>query len=363
MNNRLLSLDALRGADMFFIAGGEGIVLALAALFPASPFMQSLATQMEHVEWNGFHMMDLVFPLFLFIAGATFPLSMAAQRSRGKSKGDISLRIVRRALTLVALGLVYNGLLHCTDLATFRYASVLARIGLAWMLAALMWVWCSRRTTLAAVPAILLGYWALLVAFPVEGMDPYSMEGSLVGRIDRALLPGRLYLGVHDPEGILGILPATATALLGAEAGRWLTDTRRSGARRALTLAAAGVAAIAVAWAWDVVMPINKNLWTSSFVMVTAGWSAVLLAVFFYVIDVAGWRRWAFVPAVIGMNSITIYIGQELISFHHTARALFTLPISLTPEALHPLLGSVAYVVTVWVFLYILYRNKIFLKV
>ena len=362
-SQRLLSLDALRGCDMFFIMGGEGLIIALAALFPGSAVMQTLAEHMIHVPWHGFHFMDLVFPLFLFISGVTFPLSLASQRSKGISDAAITRRILRRGFLLVVFGLVYNGILSCTDLVHFRYASVLARIGLAWMLAALLNVWAGKKVYRLLIPGLLLGYWALLVAFPVAGMDPYSIDGSLVGRIDRVLLPGRLYLGNHDPEGWLGLMPSTVTALIGVEVGKFLTGTRFSGHKKALMLFAAGLVAIALAQVWDVVMPINKNLWTSSFVAMTAGCSLCLLAVFYVVIDVWGMRRWAFVPAVIGMNSITIYLAQEFFDFHHTSRALFTMPISFLPEALQPLMFWMAYIVTCWTFLYILYRKKIFLKV
>lgn len=363
--SRLLSLDALRGCDMFFIMGGEGLVMAIAALCPDSVLMRGMAEQMEHVAWHGFHFMDLVFPLFLFIAGVTLPLSLTSSRARGLSDGAMTRKIVRRGLMLVLLGIIYNGLLHWNvgALADFRYASVLGRIGLAWMCAALLQVWAGERVSRWMIPALLLGYWALLVAFPVAGLDPYSIDGSVVGRVDRLLLPGRLYLDIHDPEGWLGIIPSTATALIGCEAGRWLTGAPGSGVRKALTLVAAGAVAIAVAQVWDVVMPINKNLWTSSFVMMTAGCSLALLGVFYLVIDVWECRRWAFVPAVIGMNSITIYLAQEFINFRHTARAVFTLPISIFPETAQPVLFSLAYITTCWLFLYLLYRQRIFLKV
>lgn len=360
---RLRSLDALRGSDMFFIMGGEGLIIALAALFPDSAFMQTMGKHMLHVDWHGFHFMDLVFPLFLFISGVTFPLSLASQRQKGMTDYQITLRIVRRGLMLVLFGLLYNGILSCTDLVNFRYASVLARIGLAWMLASLLQVWVGKKVCRWLISVLLLGYWALLVAFPVEGMDPYSMEGSLVGRIDRVLLPGQLYLKIHDPEGWFGLIPSTATALLGIEAGRLLAESRLSGSRKSLILIVAGITAIGIAMLWDIVMPINKNLWTSSFVMITAGWSSILLGVFYQIIDVWGFRRWAFVPAVIGMNSITIYLAQEFIDFYHTSRAIFTLPISFLPESLHPVMGWVAYIVTCWTFLCILYLKRIFLKV
>lgn len=363
-STRLLSLDALRGADMFFIVGGEALILTLAGLFPESGLMQALAAQMIHVDWNGFHFMDLIFPLFLFISGVTFPFSLSSQQKRGMTRRQIALRCVRRGLILVALGCVYNGILSCTDFAHFRYASVLGRIGLAWMLASLINLWCSRKVCWAIVPAFLLGYWALLVAFPEPGMDPFSQEGSLVGRIDRALLPGRLYLGNHDPEGWLGLIPSVVTAMLGIEAGRLLKARTMTEMRKVALMFGLGVLLIIIGEAWNFVMPINKNLWTSSFVMLTAGISFCLLAAFYLVIDVWGCRRLAFFPAVIGMNSITIYIASEAIDFGHTADFLFTGFVdNLFPEPFRPLVFTLCFIACWWTFLYFLYRQKIFLRV
>ena len=349
---------------MFVIVGGETLILTLAGLFPDSGVMKALATQMYHVDWNGFHFMDLIFPLFLFISGVTYPFSLSAQQEKGMSRLQITLRCIRRGLILVALGLVYNGILSCTDFAHFRYASVLGRIGLAWMFASLIYLWFSRKVCWAIIPTFLLGYWALLVAFPESGMDPYSQDGSLVGRIDRLLLPGRLYLGNHDPEGLLGLIPSTVTAMLGIEAGHLLKDKSKAEMRKVALLSGAGVLFIITAVAWGHVMPINKNLWTSSFVMLTAGISLCLLAMFYLVIDVWGCRRLAFFPAVIGMNSITIYIASEAINFTHMADFLFTGFIdNLFPEPVRPLLFAICCIACWWTFLYFLYRQKIFLKV
>lgn len=361
---RLHSLDALRGADMFFIVGGEALILTLASLFPESGIMKTLAAQMTHVDWHGFHFMDLIFPLFLFISGVTFPFSLSSQQKKGMTRHQITLRCIRRGLILVAFGLVYNGILSCTDLAHFRYASVLGRIGLAWMFAAIIHLWLSRKTCWAIIPTFLLGYWALLVAFPVPGMDPYSQDGSLVGRIDRLLLPGRLYLGNHDPEGWLGLIPSIITAMLGIEAGRLLKDTTKTEMRKVATLTAVGILFILIGAVWNIAMPINKNLWTSSFVMLTAGISFCLLATFYLVIDVWGYRRWAFFPAVIGMNSITIYLATVAIDFEHTAHFLFSGIIEgLVPEPIRPLSFTLSFIACWWTFLYFLYRQKIFLRV
>lgn len=363
-SKRILSVDALRGADMFFIVGGEALILALAGLFPESDFMNAVAAQMIHVDWNGFHFMDLIFPLFLFISGVTFPFSLSSQQKKGMTSMQITLRCIRRGLILVLLGMVYNGILSCTDFGGFRYASVLGRIGLAWMLASLFNLWFNRKVCWVIMPALLLGYWALLVAFPESGMDPFSQEGSLVGRIDRALLPGRLYLGNHDPEGILGLIPSVVTAMLGIEAGRVLKDKTMAEMRKVVLLAGAGVLFIIIGVVWDFAMPINKNLWTSSFVMLTAGLSFCLLAAFYLVIDVWSCRRLAFFPAVIGMNSITIYLASEAINFNHTADFLFTGFVdNLFPEPLRPLVFTICFIALWWTFLYFLYRQKIFLRV
>lgn len=361
---RLLSIDALRGTDMFFIVGGETLILALAGLFPESGTMKALAAQMIHVDWHGFHFMDLIFPLFLFISGVTYPFSLSSQQKKGMTRWQVTLRCIRRGLILVMLGLVYGGILSCTDFANFRYASVLGRIGLAWMFASLFNLWFSRKVCWTIIPAFLLGYWALLVAFPVPGMDPFSQDGSLVGRIDRVLLPGRLYLGNHDPEGWLGLIPSIVTAMLGIEAGRILKDRTKTEMHKVALLSVAGILFIVIGVVWDLAMPINKNLWTSSFVMLTAGISSCLLAMFYLVIDVWGYRRWAFFPAVIGMNSITIYIAHEAIDFGHIADFLFTGFIdNLFPEPVRPLIFTICCIVCWWTFLYFLYRQKIFLKV
>ncbi|MGM9760610.1 MAG: acyltransferase family protein, partial [Parabacteroides sp.] len=210
---RLQSLDALRGFDMLFIMGGAAFFVALATLFPCS-FFEAIAEQMEHVEWNGLQHHDTIFPLFLFIAGISFPFSLEKQRLQGKSEAAIYQKIIRRGITLVLLGCIYNGLLDF-DFAHQRYASVLGRIGLAWMFAALLFVRCGVRARVATVAVLLVGYWLLLAFVPAPdggGADLFSMEGCLVGYVDRLLLPGRLHKVIHDPEGLLSTVPAIGTA-------------------------------------------------------------------------------------------------------------------------------------------------------
>lgn len=362
MNNRLQSLDALRGFDMFFIMGGDAFFWWLGMLFPGT-VLEMWARQMNHAAWNGFTFLDVVFPLFLFMAGVSFPFSLEKQRAVGKSDREICLRIVRRGLTLVLLGIVYNGLLQF-QFDELRYASVLGRIGLAWMLAALLVVKLPQRAFFVIVPVLLLGYWALLALGSGVPGDVYAMENSLVGRIDRLLLPGRLHLGIHDPEGLLSTLPAVVTALLGIFTGQYVKSAVcGSGVRKAFVMFAVSALLLAIGWLWDTVLPVNKNLWTSSFVCVAGGFSLALFAVFYWIIDVCGWQRWTFFFRIIGINSITIYLAQQFVDFSFTSKALLGGFVSLLPESLHNLFYAIAYIIVCWLFLLFLYRKRIFLKV
>jgi predicted acyltransferase len=365
-SKRLLSLDALRGFDMLFIMGGAGFIIALNTLMPCA-FFDTLAEQMRHAEWDGLTHHDTIFPLFLFIAGISFPLSLAKQKAMGKSQSSIITKIIRRGLMLVAIGIIYNGLLKW-EFDEMRYAGVLARIGLAWMFAALLFVFCKTRIRAIIAAVILLGYWLLLTFVPApdaNGASPFSMEGSIVGYIDRQFLPGKLYRDIHDPEGILSTLPAIVTAMLGMFTGEFiklkragLSDTKKVG-----YMIIAGGILLVIGLLWDTVFPINKNLWTSSFVCTVGAYSVIMFALFYYIIDVKGFRSWTKFFAVIGMNSITIYIAQSFINFRFTANKIFGGTIALMPEDAQPLCQSTVYIAICWLFLYFLYKQRIFLKV
>ena len=364
-NPRLQSLDALRGFDMFFIMGGGALFVGLATWCP-TPFFQAIASQMEHVPWHGFAFEDMIFPLFLFIAGISFPYSLEKQKASGMTSSAIYRKVIRRGLVLVLLGCIYNGLLDF-DFANQRYASVLGRIGLAWMFAALIFLNVQTRVRIGIVAALFIGYWLLLIGFPAPDGDgdPFSMGGSLVGYVDRMLLPGHLYKEIHDPEGLLGIIPAIGTASLGMLTGEWiklkregLTELRKVG-----LLVCAGILLILIGWVWNFVFPINKNLWTSSFACLVGGISMLLFALFYYIIDVKNCRRWTLFFRVIGMNSITIYLAQRFIDFEYTSKSIFGGLASVFPESFQPFVLAMAYIAVCWGFLYVLYRQKIFLKV
>ncbi len=366
-SKRLESLDALRGFDMFFIMGGAALLASLNGWFPGS-FTEALAHQMDHAEWNGLLHHDTIFPLFLFIAGISFPFSLDKQRRQGKKEGAIHWKVIRRGLTLFVLGLIYNGLLDHLDFAHIRIPSVLARIGLAWMFAALIfmhtrWKW---RAVITAI--ILIGYWLVARFIPAPdaaGADIFSAQGSIIGYLDRVLLPGHIYTPTYDPEGILSTLPAIATALLGMFTGEWVKSDGRSitPQKKVLGMVAAGVVLLGVGLLWSLVFPINKKLWTSSFVLVVGAYSVLMFALFYWLIDVRGWRRWAKFFTVIGMNSITIYLGQRFINFGYTSKRLFGGLVGLLPEASQPFFTNAAYIAVCWLFLYVLYRKRLFLKV
>lgn len=363
-DKRLYSLDALRGFDMSFIMGGEVVLISLASLFPDLKFV---GEQMGHSAWDGFTFYDLIFPLFLFLAGVSFPFSNAKQLSLGKSRIEISMRVVKRALILISLGILYNGLLQF-DFENLRYASVLGRIGLAWMIASLLYVWLERRLLAVLSVVILLGYWALLalVAAPdaPAGASSLSIDGCIVGYVDRCLLPGVLHNGIHDPEGILSTLPAVVTALCGIFTGEFVRSSRVSGGcRKVGCMLLAALLLLAVGYAWDFVFPINKNLWSSSFVCCAAGWSLSLFAFFYLVVDVMGLRSLVFPLRVIGMNSITIYLAQQFLDFKKPVGTLFGGALKLLPADCQTLGYWCCYMLVCWVFLYFLYRTKVFLKV
>jgi predicted acyltransferase len=356
--DRLLSLDALRGFDMFWIVGGEGLVLALAGIICGGNAPDWLSKQLEHPEWHGFTFYDLIFPLFIFLAGVAMPFSFAKYLERGEGKGRLYWRILRRAVLLVLMGLIYQGLLTKGFTSSLRYPSVLGRIGLAYFFAALITLHTSTRGRVASILVLLLGYWAAMMWIPVPDFGAGNLEPgkTLADYFDRSLLPGKLYRGDRDPEGLLSTIPAIATALLGVLAGQWLRRPQAKGLAKAVALLAAGVICLALGALWNQAFPINKNLWTSSFVLWTGGWSLLLLGLFHLLIDVWGWRRWAFFFVVIGANAITIYMAQRWIDYDALGQLLFA------HAPIHTSLLPNAGLLMKWFALYVLYRQRIFLR-
>jgi predicted acyltransferase len=367
-SERLLSLDALRGFDLFWIVGGHEIIVALLAL-TGWGWLAVVNTQLGHVAWNGFHFEDLIFPLFLFMAGVSTPYSLTRRLTEG-ARGEVCRKIVQRGLILVLLGVIYNNGLQWKGLENMRFGSVLGRIGLAGMFAQLifafnfetpkrLWTWLA---------GILLGYWAIMSFGHAPGFaaGDLKMEGNFASYVDRLLLPGKLHKGIHDPEGLLAVIPAIGNALLGILAGLWLRRSAEeaSGDRKAAGLAIAGLVLLAVGGLWSFVFPLNKNLWTSSFVLWTCGWGSLLLAFFYWTIDVRGWlRAFGAFFAVIGMNSVLIYLSSKFINYDFTSKALFGGLAKAVSPAVGSLILAVGFFAVEWMLFWFLKRQKVFLKV
>lgn len=367
-SERLLSLDALRGFDLFWIVGGHGILLALFELTEWG-WLGAIDAQLKHVDWNGFQAYDLIFPLFLFMAGVSTPYSLTRRLTEG-ARGEVCRKIVQRGLILVLLGVIYNNGLQWKGLENMRFGSVLGRIGLAGMFAQLifafnfetpkrLWTWLA---------GILLGYWAIMSFGHAPGFaaGDLTMEGNFASYVDRLLLPGKLHKGIHDPEGLLAVIPAIGNALLGILAGLWLRRSAEeaSGDRKAAGLAIAGLVLLAVGGLWSFVFPLNKNLWTSSFVLWTCGWGSLLLAFFYWTIDVRGWlRAFGAFFAVIGMNSVLIYLSSKFINYDFTSKALFGGLAKAVSPAVGSLILAVGFFAVEWMLFWFLKRQKLFLKV
>jgi predicted acyltransferase len=370
---RLVSLDALRGFNFIWILGGEGAVLALAVMAKGKSdtldvIGTALATQMSHSEWNGFLFYDLIFPLFLFITGATIPLSLPRLVAREGST-PAHLRVLRRAFILYVLGVIYyGGLSHGWE--DIRYVGVLQRIAVCYLVTAVLFMHVGWRSLAAVTVALLVGYWALLSFVPVPGLGAasYAPDANLANWIDAHYLPGRAWDTTRDPEGLLSTLPAIASCLLGVFAGLLLSNENVAPARKSLLLIGCGLVLVMTGLVWSLQFPIIKYIWTSSYALVAGGLSAVLLGLAHQVVDVWGFKRGATWLVWIGGNAILLYLINGLFGFEPLARRLvggdlsrwFSATVTPGTGALVRHLVGLALVIALAGFLY---RRKIFLRV
>ncbi|CAM3928773.1 Predicted acyltransferase [Pedobacter westerhofensis] len=374
---RLLSLDALRGFDMFWIMSGEHVIHAMAKA-TGWPVLLWMSGQLHHTEWNGITFYDMIFPLFLFIAGVSMPYSFHNKMEKagvsnpmdlpGAEKKKIYISMIRRTLILLFLGVVVNGLFRFDGYEHTRFASVLGRIGLAWFFAGIIFLNFDLRGQLWCFAGILIGYWAAMMFIPVPGYGAgvLTMQGSLESYVDQLLLPGRLHDPGHDPEGILSTIPAIGSALLGVFTGQFLklNSDKWPMYKKGIALFATGLVLIALGSLWDLNFPINKRLWSSSFVLFVGGWSLLFLSVFYLIIDVAGYKKWTYPFMLIGVNSILIYLAAEgIVDFKYTSNFVFGGLIHLASVNWQETLAAIGVVLTQLALLYLLYKNKIFLKI
>ena len=357
---RLYSLDALRGFDMFWITGGGALAIALSQMTGAN----WLETQMHHVKWEGFRFYDLIFPLFMFIAGVAIPFSMLSKLDKNVPQRKLLVKAYKRLVVLIVLGILYNGTFR-NGFQDGRIASVLGQIGIAYFFAAVITIYFqSVRSRLFWLAGILTGVGILQLLVPVPGFGAgiLTPEGCMNGYIDRLLLPGRLYGGTFDPEGILCSLSATGITLMGTLAGSILRHKKTGDWQKIGYLTASGVAGIALALVLSTFYPIIKSCWTSTFNLLTGGISFLLLASFYLVIDHWGFRKLTFYFRVIGMNSIFVYLFTRIVDVPRITTFFMgwlAKPMGENGE----LLLIAGNLLVVWLVLYYMYKKKIFLRV
>ena len=375
---RLISLDVVRGitiAFMIMVNNNGG---------PGSWWF------MNHAPWNGLTPTDLVFPTFLFIVGITTVFATEARLAKGASKGSLAWHTLVRAVVLILFGLVVNNFPYF-HLAHMRFYGVLQRIAVCYLVVGLFYLVDKRLWTKAVVLlACLFGYWALVTLVPVPGaglpgrdfpiLDPAF---NIVNYVDQKLMPGHLYEdwtthSLRDPEGLLSAIPAIGTALLGVMTGIFLLRSRWTTGQKALALAAGSLKCLAIGYIWAIWFPLNKKMWTSSYVFVAAGYSLALLALVYWAIEVKGWKKgWTWPWLIFGSNAIVAYMISELLTstLDLIARAAGNPHASVDGWIFHhfnahiPDPGwaafswSVLFTAVCFLPVWILYKKKIFLKV
>ncbi len=302
--NRLVSLDAFRG-----------LTIAAMILVNSPGTYSAVYAQLRHAEWNGWTFTDTIFPSFLFIMGVSIAFSLAARRARGCTDLAIEKQILKRTVILFTLGLFMNTypIFH---LSTLRYPGVLQRIALCYLAASLITLKLDSRYRAYSLVGLLASYWLLMRFYPVPGLGMGVLEpgSNFAAYVDSLLLSGHMWTHYEtwDPEGLVSTLPAIATTLFGVLTGSWLRSDCSSG-KKSIPMLVSGILLIFTGLVLSPLMPINKNIWTSTFTIFMAGIALTGSALFYWIIDVKGYKRWAGVFVMFGMNSISLYFLSEII--------------------------------------------------
>ncbi len=362
---RLVSLDVFRGLTI------AGMILVND---PGS--WQHIYTPLEHAEWNGWTHTDLVFPFFLFIAGVSMVFSFQSRLAKGATRRDLLLHTLKRGALIILIGIVLHAFPFTpSKFPHLRYFGVLQRIGLVYAIGGAIYLYSSRMGRVAIIVAALLGYWMLLRFVPVPGIGSgnFTPEGNLGAYIDRAVQYGHLYRVTWDPEGLLSNIPAIGTILLGSLVGE-LLSSQSTWRNKVTWLVAGGVAGIVLGEVVGLGFPINKNLWSSSYVLFTAGYAMLVLTVCYWLIDVKKWLGWTMPFLVFGMNSILAYAVaslfakvMEMISVGNESLWGWLYNGWFAPYAADPRNASLAFAICFvamnWLVMLVFYKKKIFLKV
>lgn len=364
---RLCSIDVMRGFLMFWLIGGEKIVSALSQLSD-NYLIQWMEMQLQHVPWNGVHFYDMLFPSFLFVSGMTYPFSLKNKKRKEEPAYMIYFSVLKRGLLLVLLGFVYNGLLEF-NFSEMRYASVLGRIGVAWMVAALIFTAVKdKRKCIFICIVVLVSYWLVLRYVPAPDYSNaglFTREGCFAGYIDRKFLPGVVLEGTLDPEGIMSTFPAVVTALLGMLLGEFLLLDVCSGNRKKeiKILVLVAVFLVCIGLLWSIIFPMNKHLWSSSFVCYLAGIDTLVFVVLYIIVDLLKVEKWTFPFKVIGSNSIFAYMLNRTGCIGTLTMFFGGGLIGCFEEKYNDLLYWCGYFIIIWLLLFFLYKKKVFIKV
>ncbi len=360
---RLLSLDALRGFDMFWIIGGQGIFLGLAKVWPGR-LSTALAQQLRHVPWEGLHCFDLIWPLFMFMVGVSLAFSLTKRKANGESNKDLYLHALRRALILFVLGMMAQGNLLQFNLATLHPCySVLHAIAAGYLIATIVTLNLRPIGQAITTAVFLILYWILLIAIPVPGvgrgvLTPY---GNAATYIDNLVLGRFSYV----PQGMentwfLSYLGFAASVMIGVLVGELLLS-RRSEKLKCWMLYGSGAGLIVLGLIWSVWLPVIKLLWDGSFVLIAGGLSCLMMATFYLIIDVLGYRKWVFPFSVIGMNALAVYMATELFNFRHIGD-IFVGHLLPRVGRWDEFLAETTAFLIVWLILYWMYRTRSFVK-
>jgi predicted acyltransferase len=355
---RLMSLDALRGFDMFWIIGGSEIFTGLAKSV-GGPF-NIMVPQFEHVRWEGLHFFDLIWPLFMFIVGVSIPFSIGKRKAEGSTKSSLYFHAVLRAVVLFILGMIAQGGLLAWDLSKLRPCySVLHGIAAGYLIAFIVAIELRPKMQGIVTAVFLLGYWAIVMLIPVPGVGAGVLTpgGNIATWFDQLVL-GRFHHG--ENTWFLSYPVFASSVLLGVVAGH-LMKLPVTQNKKVLFLVVAGLGCTGLGLLWSIVFPVIKLMWTSSFVLIGGGFGFLMLALFYWIIDVKGYRKWASFFAVIGMNSIVAYMAMMLFSFSQISNIFIG---SLLPRTglWDDFISSTASFAVLWLILYWMYRTRTFVK-
>ena len=358
-NKRLKSLDAFRG---FTIAA------MILVNYPAS--WSHVFEPLLHAPWHGLTPTDLIFPFFLYIVGVSIVLAYTKKLHEGADMKSIYKKIIIRSLKIFAVGILLN-YIHHFKISEIRIAGVLQRIAIVFLISSFIFLLTSWKTQAWIAAGLLVFYWISMTLFPTPGYDKAMLEPgiNLAAWIDSYLLPGKMWQGTWDPEGIFSTLPAIATALLGMLTGKILTSDNTQ-EKKVINLFIFGFALSLAGYVWSLHFPLNKNIWTSSYVLITAGFASLTLAASVYIVDILGRDKIARIGIIYGANAITVYVLAALFAFifYYTNWGEHRLSYYFMQMFSEPYLklGSFIYALLFLAFnfipVYILYRKKIFIK-